>query len=146
MLVIFDRWLDIGQKFSLKRRWALLKQNSQCLSIGSTKSIELALKRNYTLCLFSHWFQPGHLTSGLKQTPYGGQHNMVSREQQVSWPQSDTIRKERKHTKQGFSELFIHFWLFSFFATTLRLMCHFFLAKVRQIIYDGFCFVSRQLQ
>lgn len=63
------------------------------------QSIELILKRNRTLCLVGHWFQPGQRSNRFKTSPCCGQHNMASREQQVSWPHSDTIKKERKLTE-----------------------------------------------
>lgn len=81
------------------------KRNSRFSRHRRRQSIELVLKQNHTLCLFGHWFQSGQLANGLKQTPYCGQHNMVSREQQVSWPHSDTIRKgEKTHKEPGSSE------------------------------------------
>lgn len=71
--------------------------------------------KNHPLCLFGHWFQPGQLTNGLKQTPCRGQHNMVSREQRVSWPHPDTIRKKKENAHKAIpivSDLFYSFFFF----------------------------------
>lgn len=69
------------------------KQNEKPSKRWQQQSIELLLKQNYTLYLTGHWFQPGQVASGLKQTPYCDQHNTEPR---VSWPHSDTIKKKKK--------------------------------------------------
>lgn len=90
-------------KFPTSKRW-------------QHQSIELVLKQNHTLCLFGHWFESGQPANGLMQPTYCGQHNMVSREQQVSWPHSDTIRKREKTHKKHVSSLgFILIHIYSFF-------------------------------
>lgn len=84
------------KKFDLEKK----KKKVPISKHSHHQSIDLILKQSHTLRFVGHWFQPGQLANGLKQTPYCDQHNVVSREQQVSWPLSDTIKKKkRKLTK-----------------------------------------------
>lgn len=95
-------------QFKCHKKW-----NFQFGGFDSANQWSSFLKQSHTLFLFGHWFQAGQLANRLKQTPYWGQHNMVSREQQASWPHSDTIRKRRetykKHVSSDGLALFYYF-------------------------------------
>lgn len=109
-MYLFKKKVD--EKSSLEKSGVMRSKKIPISTHWPHQSIEFVLKQHHTLCVFGHWFEPGQPANGLKQAPYCGQHNMASREQQVSRPHSYTINKRKKtHKEHVSSDWFLCFLL-----------------------------------